>query len=101
MRHSSWQSSWMTYGNDIDFDPVATLARVDAPILRILGEKDPETPPQETLQALEQRSGKDVTVKVFPGADHQIELPRTSEKRVNYAPEYVETMIEWVGRQVR
>jgi alpha-beta hydrolase superfamily lysophospholipase len=100
MRHSSWRSSWMTYGRDIDFDPGPVLARVNAPMLWLLGERDPETPLDATVARLEElrRGGKDITVKVFRGANHQLELPRTATNRPNYAPGYVETQIEWVAR---
>jgi uncharacterized protein len=101
MRHSGWRSSWMTYGPDIDFDAPGTLARVDPPMLWLLGERDPETPLQMTVAELERlrKAGKDVTIQVFAGADHQIELPRKRANRPNYAPGYVETMLEWVSRQ--
>jgi uncharacterized protein len=101
LRHSSWQSSWMTYGRDIDFDPAGSLSRVDAPMLWLLGEQDPETPLDATLATLDtlKRSGKNITVKVFPGADHQLELPRTIETRPNYAPGYIETTMDWVAQQ--
>lgn len=97
MRHSRWRSSWMTYATDIDFDPMATLARVDAPMLWLFGEKDPETPLAMSVQRLEElrRRGKEVAIKVFLGADHQVELPRQSPRRPNFAPGYVETMVEW------
>lgn len=103
MRHSQWRSSWMTYGPDIDFDPVKVLSRVDAPILWLLGENDPETPLDATLAMLaaQKARGKDITVKVFPGADHQLERPRTSKNRPNYAPRYIETTMSWVADRCR
>jgi hypothetical protein len=36
---------------------------------------------------------------VVAGADHQLELPRKWTNRPNFAPGYVETMLEWVSRQ--
>jgi dienelactone hydrolase len=98
MRYSPWRSSWMTYGQDIAFDPLPVLRRLDAPVLWILGEKDPETPLAETLATIQQLrdEGKDIAVIVFPDADHQIELPRTQEHRPNFAPGYMEGMVEWV-----
>lgn len=103
MRHSRWRSSWMSYGKDIDFDPIATLARVDAPVLWILGELDPETPLRETVDALErlERNGRPITVRVHPGADHQIELPRTRRGRPNFAPGYPDEMIDWAVERLK
>lgn len=101
MRYSRWRSSWMTYGRDIDFDAPGTLARVDPPMLWLLGGNDPETPLQMTVDQLERlrKAGKDITIRVFEGADHQLERPRRWTNRPNYAPGYVETMLEWVSRQ--
>lgn len=101
MRYSRWQSSWMSYGRDIDFDVPETLARVDVPMLWLLGEKDPETPLRMTVDQLERlrKGGKDITIRVFAGADHQLELPRRWKNRPNYAPGYLETTLEWVSRQ--
>ena len=98
MRHSAWDSSWMNYGEDIDFDPVPVFEKLDIPVLSLLGELDGETPVGETVATLERIKGegsKDFTVKVFPGADHQIELPRRDGNRPRYAPGYLDTMVNW------
>ena len=98
MRHSPWESSWMSYGADIDFDPVPIFEALNIPALFLLGERDPETPVAETAAAL-LRIGrdrkKDFTVRVFDGADHQIELPRFIRSRPRYAPGYIELMVHW------
>jgi uncharacterized protein len=103
MRHSSWNSSWMNYGTDIDFDPVPVFENLNIPILSLLGERDPETPVEETVAILERikkQGNKDITIKVFPEADHQIELPREVKSRPRYAPGYLETMINWTLERV-
>jgi alpha-beta hydrolase superfamily lysophospholipase len=101
MRFSNWRSSWMEYGADIDFDPLAVLSRLDAPMLWLLGDRDPETPHELTVARLEElrRRGRQVSVHVFHGADHQIELPRQLATRPNFAPGYPELMVEWVANQ--
>lgn len=104
MRHSSWQSSWMGYGVDIDFDIVAVLERLDVPALFIFGEADPETPVPESVEVLDRMKrelGKDFTTVVFPGADHQIELPRTSPRRPRYAPGYPDVMLDWAAARTQ
>lgn len=88
----------MTYGPDIDFDPVPVLQQLDIPVLFLLGELDAETPVADTVAILErikQTDQKDFTVRVFPGADHQIELPRQINSRPHYAPGYLDLMIDW------
>ncbi len=104
MRHSTWDSSWMTYGPDIDFDPVPVLQQLDIPVLFLLGELDPETPVADTVAILERirkTDQKDFTVRVFPGADHQIELPRQAAGRPRYAPGYLDTMVDWTLDKVK
>ena len=103
MRYSDWRSSWMEYGPDIAFDPLPLLSRLDAPMLWLLGASDPETPLDLTLARLRelQERGKNISVHVFPGADHQIELPRRRENKPNYSPGYLKVMVEWVAGQCR
>ena len=103
MRYSGWRSSWMEYGPDIDFDPLSVLSRVDAPMLWLLGDSDPETPLDPTIARLRelQGHGKRISVHVFPGADHQIELRRRRQSKPNYAPGYLDVMVEWVAEQCR
>lgn len=103
MRHSAWDSSWMNYGADIDFDPVPVFENLNIPVLSLLGESDVETPVQETaaiLKRIKKERNKDFTVKVFPGAEHQIELPRQVKSRPNYAPGYLDTMTGWTLERV-
>lgn len=103
MRHSRWDSSWMRYGPDIDFDPAPIYGRLRIPILFLLGELDREVPVEDTVAVLErvrQETGRDITVRVFAGADHQIELPRRLSSRPRFAPGYLETTLEWTRRQV-
>lgn len=98
MRHSPWDSSWMRYGRDIDFDPAPLYARLEAPVLVLLGERDEDVPAPPTVAVLDsvrRTYGRDLTVHVFPGADHQIELPRRVSFRPNYAPGYLETTVAW------
>lgn len=99
MKHSSWRSSWMTYGPDIDHDPNAVLAKLrNVPILWILGEKDVEIDVEQNREVLERlrERGHRLDIAVFKGADHQIELPRSRPQRPHFAPGYLETMTEWL-----
>jgi len=103
MRHSNWDSSWMNYGLDIDFEPISIFEKINIPVLSLLGESDVETPVQETLAILERiktEKNKDFIIKVFPGADHQIELPRQIKNKPRYAPGYLDSMINWTLERV-
>lgn len=103
MRHSRWNSSWMHYGPDIDFDPAPIYERLSIPVLFLLGERDQEVPVNETvavLDRIQREFGRDITVRVFPGADHQIELPRWVRFRPRFAPGYLETTLGWTLQHV-
>ena len=88
------------------YDPVPTLEALDIPMLWLLGGDDIEAPPGPTIEVLArlERSGKPVTTRIFPGADHGIiefELRDGRRVRTRYAPGYFDAMAEWVARQVR
>ena len=103
MRHSTWDSTWMNYGEDIDFDPVPIFEDLNIPVLSLLGELDVETPVRETVVTLERikkEKNKDFTVIIFSAADHQIELPRQVKNRPRYAPGYLDTMVNWTLERV-
>ncbi len=58
---------------DRTFQPATLLAALDAPILAFYGERDAQLPAlrcAETLVDLRRGHGSDVTVHVFPDADH-------------------------------
>jgi pimeloyl-ACP methyl ester carboxylesterase len=54
------------------YDAMAVLANLDVPQLWILGGKDRDAPPAETLRRLAtlQRAGKPIATAVFPDAEH-------------------------------
>ena len=97
------ESDLRWYRQEMNYDPVAALEKVSVPVLEIFGEEDEVTPVDESLEILKrtfERSGnKDVTFKVFPGADHGIQtFSRRGERQ--FAPGYVETMISWIEKRL-
>jgi uncharacterized protein len=64
-----WQLIW-------NYDPVLTLRNIHCPVLSIFGELDPLVPVQKSADvwktALMEAGNQDVTVKIFPHADHGI-----------------------------
>lgn len=94
---------------NIDFDPVPLWERYDGPVLGIFGELDSSTPVQQVVpilgKALASRKNTDYAIKVFPKANHNImeaetgsdsELPRLNR----FAPEYLDTMADWLKSRV-
>jgi dipeptidyl aminopeptidase/acylaminoacyl peptidase len=83
------------------YDPAASLERIRCPVLAIFGERDPLVPVAESVRIFEEalaRSGNDdVTIQVFPGADHRI---RAGDPN-GFADGYLETMATWLRERVR
>ncbi|MDQ1090564.1 S9 family peptidase [Siphonobacter sp. SORGH_AS_1065] len=69
------QATGPWYRYHIQYDPAQFLPNVQAPFLAINGDKDIYVSAQENLdnfkRLLQQGGNKDVTVKVFPGLNHQ------------------------------
>jgi uncharacterized protein len=93
---------WRTRGGipDLDFDPVSAWELVHCPVLAIWGERDTVLPVSEvaarTEAALARAGNPDVTIRVFPGAKHGIELVETGE----LAPGYLELIASWTRERV-
>jgi len=70
-------------GEPSGFDVRPYLRRLDVPVLWLLGERDKEIPLRASLTILDhfKRTGKDYTVKIYPGAGHGLfDVPPTSPK---------------------
>lgn len=76
---SFMQSRWLRYF--IDFDPAEALAGVKVPVLAFFGERDMQVPPAVNRApfeaALARASNQQVTIKVFPEANHLFQTART------------------------
>jgi pimeloyl-ACP methyl ester carboxylesterase len=89
------------------------LEQVTCPVLAIYGELDRNVPPLESAriyqQALEQAGNSDVTVEIFPDADHllfQTETGSMEEMMSHYqrgefpfVPGYIELMSTWLTKR--
>ncbi len=98
---------WAGLRSDLDYDPVPVLARVNAPVLLILGEEDRLTPAQETAgrvrRALESAGNPAITVRLLRGADHALLVkpaPQAPWLAERPADGWVADMIDW-ARQSR
>lgn len=88
-----WQLIW-------NYDPVPILRKVYCPVLAIFGAMDPLVPPQKSADlwksALTDAGNQDVTVKIFPHADHGIADTRTG----NPLPDYFTLQRDWLLKHV-
>lgn len=78
------------------YDPVASLERITCPVLALFGERDPLVPAAESAKIFERAfavaGNTDVTIHIFPDADHRI---RTGDP-LAFAPGYLTLMGEWL-----
>jgi pimeloyl-ACP methyl ester carboxylesterase len=97
----------------VEFDPGPAWERVRCPVLAIYGQKDTSLPPEKSLpiirRGLRVAGNRDVTIKVFPGADHGLRVSVTSGPRErasarkphddDFAPGYLELMTDWLNER--
>jgi len=102
------QTPWFRYF--LDYDPAATLRRIDTPILALFGELDLQVPPAQNRgpleQALRDGSHPDYTVRVLPRANHLF-ITATTGSPTEYAtlekefvPEFLPLVTEWILERV-
>jgi pimeloyl-ACP methyl ester carboxylesterase len=86
--------TWLRWRN-LDLDPVNYWQQIKVPALLMFGELDDVVPVQVSAEriaaALKVAGNKDVTVKIFPKANHTIEQ----------APDFLDTMLDWTVKRVR
>ncbi|MBZ5639983.1 MAG: alpha/beta fold hydrolase [Acidobacteriia bacterium] len=98
------RSPWFKFF--LDYDPAKTLEKVKCPVLALFGEKDLQVPAESNrtamAAALARGGNPDVTVKVFPGANHLYQAARTggvSEYAVlgkEFVPGFLDTISGWI-----
>jgi pimeloyl-ACP methyl ester carboxylesterase len=86
------------YATVQEFDPLPYLGDLSIPVLWLFGdpEQDRLTPVAASVQRVEalQQQGKDYTIHVFPGTDHNI-MPIDDPDAF---PPYVDSLMKWLGR---
>jgi len=86
--------TWLRW-RDLDLDPAGYWEQIKVPVLVMFGELDDVVPVQasaDRIGAATMHGGNgDVTIKVFPGANHTIQP----------APDFLDLMVEWTTRRVR
>jgi uncharacterized protein len=95
----------------IRFDPTSALERMRMPVLAVYGELDPEVPPEPNVAlvsaALERAGNPDVTIHVFPQANHLFWIARTGlrdeymQLEEEYVPGYLDMVSGWIVDRTR
>lgn len=97
--NSYWAFSKM-YGQ---YDALAWWRKVRVPVLLIYGSADERVPAAESAARISSellRAGNgDVTVRIFPGADHTFRLPPGPSEWPVTAPGYVDTILNWLSNR--
>ena len=85
------------------YDPMPALEKVKCPVLAIFGEFDTFTPVAETTanyrKGLKKARNKDVTIKVFPNADHALLVWPKPDDQVHWpvlVAGYLDAMTNWI-----
>lgn len=82
------------------YEPAQTFRRVRCPVLIIYGERDN---PSESIarieQALREAGNRDYTVRVFPRADHSLEVHQEGG-RATWAEGFLELLTNWTLQRV-
>jgi len=83
------------------YRPLEWWARVRVPVLLVYGAADQRVPPGESAAritaALRRAGNRDVTVRIFPGADHTFRLQPGPGGWPVTAPGYVSTLLDWLA----
>jgi len=89
------------------YNPMPALESVKCPVLAVFGELDTLTPVTETIanyrKGLAKAGIKDVTIKVFPNADHALLVWPKPNDQVRWpvlAAAYLDTMTNWINEHV-
>ena len=89
------------------YDPMPALERVRCPVLAVFGELDTSTPVAETTanyrKGLSKAGNKDVTIKIFPNADHALLVWPKPGDQAHWpvlAAGYLDAMTNWINKYV-
>jgi len=87
------------------YDPLAWWSKVHVPVLLLYGSDDQRVPAAESAArisaVLHNARNTDVTVKIFPGADHTFRLPAGPSGWPVSAPDYIPSLLDWVSLRRR
>jgi pimeloyl-ACP methyl ester carboxylesterase len=83
------------------YDPALTFRRVKCPVLIIYGEKDNSSQGMARIeQALKEAGNRDYTVRVFPGADHDLDVGLPNDGKMVWAEGFLDLLTNWTLQRV-
>ncbi len=92
-------SYWSFASRIAAYKPADYWRQVKAPVLLLFGERDERVPPARSssaiIAALHAGGNDDVTLRMFPGADHTFVLPTLNGGWPKHVPNYADVMIAW------
>jgi pimeloyl-ACP methyl ester carboxylesterase len=93
-----WESTRLT----VHFDPIPFLQKIKCPTLLLFGELDPNYPAAKSAanmeRALKMAGNKDITVHIFPKANHSLQVLQPDGKLVGVPMGEVET--DWAIKRI-
>ena len=93
----------------LTFDPRPVLARVEAPVLALIGARDLQVPPADNLPALRKalQANRDVTIRELPELNHllqeaQLGLPSEyGQIEQTISPTASQMIVDWISLKQR
>lgn len=83
------------------YDPAHTFRRVKCPVLIIYGEKDNPSQGIARIElALKEAGNRDYMVRVFPGADHDLDVGQPNDGKVVWAEGFLDLLTKWTLQRV-
>ncbi len=93
-----WESTRLT----VHFEPTSVLRKITCPVLLLFGELDPNYPAAKSATimegALKEAGNKDITIKIFPKANHSLQILQPDGKLIGVPMGEVET--EWAIKRI-
>jgi dipeptidyl aminopeptidase/acylaminoacyl peptidase len=85
------------------YQPLQWWAKVRVPVLLLYGAEDKRVPPSESAariaHTLRRAGNRDVTLRIFPGADHTFRLHPGPSGWPDTAPGYISTLTDWLSKR--
>ena len=85
------------------YRPLEWWSRVRVPVLLLYGADDQRVPAAQSAEriaaALRNAGNADVTVRIYPGADHTFRLPPAASGWPVTAPGYISDLLDWLAKR--